>query len=254
MTANIADLVKLATEYEHLLPAMPAENPALTEPIATLVDQTLLKPEKTTAELESWLKECRNYPFPCVAIHPVFIPTAVKILAGSGVGIDGTVGFPFGATPTAMKVAETKYYLSIGATEIDMVIPFGRLKGGEYQAVLDDIVAVVEEAKKAKALTKAIIETCYLTRFEKIMACLLTEASGAAYVKTTTGFGPGKATFEDVELMRRVVGPNFGVKAAGGMNNLADARRMLAAGANRLGSSLGMQMAREEQAEKSSQV
>ena len=157
------------------------------------------------------------------------------------------VGFPLGAVPTATRVFEAQRAITEGATEIDMVLPVGLLKGGDVEAVLEDITTVAQAVHSSGVLLKVIIETCLLTRDEKIMACLLAKEAGADFVKTSTGFSTGGATVQDVELMRRVAGSPcvMGVKASGGVRSLADARAMLAAGANRLGTSSGVKIMTE---------
>ena len=150
-----------------------------------------------------------------------------------------------GATPPAVKAYETQQTIRDGATEIDMVINVGALKSRDYRAVSEDIASVVRTAHAGNALVKVIIEAALLTDEEKVIACQLSKAAGADYVKTSTGFGPGGATVEDVALMRRVVGPDLGVKAAGGVRNYADTQAMIAAGATRVGASAGVAIVSE---------
>jgi deoxyribose-phosphate aldolase len=184
--------------------------------------------------------EAIQYHFITVCVNSLYTHLAVEQCSGTGVGVCSVVGFPLGAVPTPVKCAETKGCLEQGAAEIDMVIPIGLMKAGLPGRVLEDIQAVAAVAHEGRARLKVILEMAYLTREEKILACLLSQAAGADYVKTSTGFGPSGATVEDVDLMRRVVGEQTGVKAAGGIRNLDQAVAMIRAGANRLGSSSGI--------------
>lgn len=168
-----------------------------------------------------------------------------QLLRDSGVETCTVIGFPLGANTEAVKVFETWDAVDMGATEIDMVINIGALKAKNYAAVLDDIAAVTEAAHEGGAIVKVIIEAALLTDEEKIIACQLSQAAGADFVKTSTGFGPGGATVEDVALMRQTVGPDLGVKAAGGIRNLQDAQAMIAAGATRIGASAGVAIVEE---------
>ncbi len=223
-----------------LPPLVLPDNHPGSRPMASWIDHTLLKPEAKPAQIVQLCEEARAYEFYSVCINPLYVGLASQALAGSAVQVCTVVGFPLGATPTRVKVCETRACLEQGAREIDMVIPVGLLRAGEYEAVLEDIQAVVEAAHAMSALVKVILEMALLNFKEKIAGCLLSQAAGAEFVKTSTGFGPGGATLADVELMRRVVGPSMGVKAAGGVRSLADARAMLACGATRLGSSAGV--------------
>ena len=204
-------------------------------PIARRIDHTLLKPDATRAELVKLCEEARKYGFASVCVNTTWVPLCVELLKGSQVMTICVVGFPLGAATTRAKAAETREAIAMGAAEIDMVVNIGRLKGGEHDAVYDDIRAVVEAASGRPV--KVILETHLLTREQKITACALSKAAGAAFVKTSTGFSGGGATEDDIRLMRSVVGPDMGVKASGGVRSTADAERMIAAGANRLGAS-----------------
>ena len=170
----------------------------------------------------------------------VFVPQAVELLAGSGVAVCTVVGFPLGASLTAAKVAEATAALELGATEIDMVLAIGLLKSGQYESVYDDVAAVAAACHAQNGLLKVIIETCLLTDEEKIIACVLSKAAGADFVKTSTGFSTGGATVHDVALMRAAVGPTLGVKASGGVRTFADAQQIVQAGATRIGASAGV--------------
>lgn len=203
--------------------------------IARLIDHTLLKPDATRAELVKLCEEARTHRFASVCINTTWVTLAVELLKGSGVMTICVVGFPLGAATSRAKAAETREAIQNGAAEIDMVVNLGLLKGGDHDAVYDDIRAVVDAAQGRPV--KVILETHLLTREQKIAACALSKAAGAAFVKTSTGFSGGGATSEDIALMRSVVGPDMGVKASGGVRTADDARKMVAAGANRLGAS-----------------
>lgn len=240
---TIDEILRLADQYEHALPPMP-ELPAAAA-LERLIDHTILKADALPIQVERLCEEARAHHFAAVCVNSVYVPLTARLLAGSDTAVCTVVGFPLGASLTAAKVAETHAAAEAGAVEIDMVIPVGLLKGEEYAAVLEDIRAVVAAAHAHGALVKVILENCYLNRREKIIACLLCKEAGAEFVKTSTGFGPTGATAEDVQLMRRVVGAKLGVKAAGGVRSLADARAMLAAGATRLGTSSGVRLIQE---------
>ncbi|MBP6802924.1 MAG: deoxyribose-phosphate aldolase, partial [Chloroflexi bacterium] len=178
-------------------------------------------------------------------VNPTHVALVAEKLAGSPVKVCSVVGFPLGATTTAAKVAETQQALADGAHEIDMVVDIGALKDGRFPQVQQDIAAVAAAAHAGQAHLKVIIETCYLSDEEKETACRLSLAAGADFVKTSTGFGRGGATEADVALMRGVVGQALGVKASGGVRNLADALAMVRAGANRIGASSGVAIMQE---------
>jgi deoxyribose-phosphate aldolase len=251
MNRNFSELLALASDYEKNLPdlELPEGHPD-QRPVAAWIDHTLLKPEATPEQIEKLCDEARQYQFASVCINPVYVPLAHRLLAGSPVLVCTVVGFPLGATLTGAKVEETRLAILAGAQEIDMVIAVGLLKGAQYAAVAEDIQRVVETAHREGAVVKVIQEMALLTRYEKIVGCLISKMEGADFVKTSTGFGPGGATVEDVELMRRVVGPRMGVKAAGGVRSLADAQAMLRVGATRLGSSSGAKIVQEAEAVK----
>lgn len=220
-----------------------SENKALLtgEQLAKMIDHTLLKPESTKEEIEILCAEAKEYNFATVCINPSYVSTAVAALKGSDVGITTVIGFPLGATTTFTKVEETKDAIKAGATEVDMVINIGLLKSKDYDAVQQDITDVVSAAN-GQAVVKVIIETGLLTDEEKVEACKLSKAAGADFVKTSTGFGPGSATPEDIALMRKTVGPEMGVKASGGVRDTESAQKMIAAGATRLGASSGKEI------------
>lgn len=206
--------------------------------MAPMIDQTLLKPEATNAQVVSLCREACVYGFASVCINPVFIKAAVEVLAGSAVKPCTVIGFPTGAVTTRTKQGEAGEAVVSGAMELDMVICVGHLKERNFAYVLSDIKAVVSEA--GGCCVKVILETCLLTDDEKVTACELVVDAGAQFVKTSTGLAGGGATVEDVRLMRRIVGPSFGVKASGGIRTLQDALTMRSAGANRIGTSAGV--------------
>jgi deoxyribose-phosphate aldolase len=210
--------------------------------VAAAIDHTLLKPEATRADIVKLCREARQYGFASVCVNPCWVPLAHSELSGSVVKVCTVVGFPLGATTTAGKVAEAEAALRAGAREIDMVLHIGALRGGEHDAVKLDIDAVVRVCHEAGALVKVILEAALLDDDQKAAGCTLAKMAGADFVKTSTGFGPGGATAHDVALMRRVVGPEMGVKAAGGIRNIDDLRRMTAAGATRIGASASVRI------------
>ena len=208
--------------------------------LAGLIDHTLLKPDATAAQVRQVCAEARQYHFRSVCVNPIFAALVRRELAGSEVTTCSVIAFPFGATTTVAKAAEARQAVADGAGEIDMVIAIGALKAGEHDYVRRDI-AEVKQACGASVL-KVIIETCLLTDEEKVQACLLAKAAGADFVKTSTGYGGGGATVEDIALMRRTVGPTMGVKASGGIKTFAQALAMVQAGATRIGASSGVAM------------
>lgn len=217
----------------------------VSQEIAHLIDHTLLKPDASQDQIAQLCYEARTHEFASVCINPTHVRLCAQLLKGSRVKVCTVVGFPLGATPATVKAYETQQAIRDGATEIDMVINIGALKSRDYRVVLEDIGAVVGAAHAGNALVKVIIEAALLTDEEKIIASQLAKSAGAEFVKTSTGFGPGGATAQDVALMRRVVGPDIGVKAAGGVRSLADAQAMIAAGATRIGASAGIRIVKE---------
>ncbi|WP_419516900.1 deoxyribose-phosphate aldolase [Megamonas funiformis] len=208
---------------------------------AKMIDHTLLKTDAQKKDLDKLLLEAKKYNFMSVCVSPIWVKYAAEQLKDTNVKVCTVIGFPQGATPTEVKVFETKNAIENGATEVDMVIPVGVLKDKDYIAVENDIRAVVE-ATKSKALTKVIIETCLLTDEEKIMACKLSKSAGADFVKTSTGFSTAGATVKDIRLMRETVGEQMGVKASGGVRSREDADAMIKAGATRIGTSNGVKI------------
>src|ERR1700736_2309318 len=211
--------------------------------LAGLIDHTLLRPEATRDQILRVCREALQYRFASVCVNPYWIGLVAKELAGSSVKACTVIGFPLGATLTEAKVAEATAALGEGAQEIDMVLNVGALRGGEHEAVQRDIQAVVETCHRAGAIVKVILETALLDDEQKRTACLIAKEAGADFVKTSTGFGPGGATVEDVALMRAVVGPTMGVKASGGIRTADDVRNMIAAGATRIGTSASVKIA-----------
>ncbi len=215
--------------------------------VAHFIDHTLLKPEATTQQISQLCHEALLYNFASVCVNPTHVKLAAQLLKNSEVKVCTVVGFPLGATSLQAKVSETEQALNDGATEIDMVINIGALKGKDNLMVEQDIAGVAQAAHKRGSLCKVIIETALLSTEEKVRACQLAKRAGADFVKTSTGFSSGGATIEDVALMRQTVGPVVGVKASGGIKTLSDAQNMVAAGATRLGASAGVKIIQEAQ-------
>ncbi len=213
--------------------------------LAPAIDHTILKPDATQDQIAQLCFEARTYGFASVCVNPAQVKLCAELLKGSGIPVCTVVGFPLGATSTEVKVFEAQEAIRDGATELDMVINVGALKSREYELVEQDIASITRACHAGNAILKVIIEAALLTDEEKVAACQLAKVAGADFVKTSTGFGPGGATAEDVALMRRVVGPSMGVKAAGGIRSHADARKMLAAGASRIGASASVKIIQE---------
>ncbi|MBI4925431.1 MAG: deoxyribose-phosphate aldolase [Bdellovibrio sp.] len=203
--------------------------------LAAFIDHTLLKPGATKEEILKICTEAKTYGFTTVCVNSTYIKLVTDVLKGSKTKPITVVGFPLGTASSASKVCEAKEALLAGAQEIDMVLNISALKGKDYSLVLNDIRQVVETVRPVSV--KVILETASLTKNEKIIGCALAKAAGAHFVKTSTGFGGGGATIEDIKLMREVVGPDMGVKASGGIKTYEDAIKMIEAGANRLGTS-----------------
>ena len=241
---NIKVLIDQAISKQEHLPKKVSYSIPNGNDIAGWIDHTLLKPQATMNEIKQVCQEAREYHFASVAINPIFTPLAVHELDSSNVRVCNPIGFPFGGDLTKAKIAESKAAIDAGADELDMVLAIGLLKSGCYESVYDDIASVVETCHEYKVLAKVILENCYLNHFEKIIACLLAKEAKADFVKTSTGFGPSGATIEDVSLMRSVVGEpeEMGVKAAGGIHTWTDVKNLIEAGANRIGTSTGVQI------------
>ncbi|MFH0953529.1 MAG: deoxyribose-phosphate aldolase [Verrucomicrobiota bacterium] len=216
-----------------------------------MIDHTLLKPEASKADIEKLCGEARQFNFYSVCVNPANVIQAVSLLRGTPVKICCVVGFPLGAQAPEIKALEARRALREGAREIDMVINLGALKSKDDVMVLRDIRGVVEACREGRGLCKVILETALLTNEEKVRACELSMKANADYVKTSTGFGPGGATAEDIALMSRTVAPKkLGVKASGGVRTYADAMKMIRAGATRIGSSNSVKILEEAKAAK----
>lgn len=211
----------------------------MSKELAKYIDHTQLKPDTTVEKINKVIQEARDYEFASVCINPHWVAHCYDLLKNTPVKVCTVIGFPLGATSTESKVFETKQAIKDGATEVDMVINVGELKANNDEFVEQDIEAVVQAAK-GNALTKVIIETSLLTEDEKIRACKLAKEANADFVKTSTGFSGGGATVEDIQLMRQTVGPEMGVKASGGVRDLASTKAMIKAGATRIGASAGI--------------
>ena len=210
------------------------------EELASYIDHTLLKPEASREQIRAVCEEAKQYHFASVCVNPCWVPLIAEELKGSGVSVCCVIGFPLGASLSSVKAFEAREAVAAGAQEIDMVINIGAVKSGDWELVREDIAAV--NAAKGTAKLKVIIETCLLTDEEKVRVCQIAKEVGADFVKTSTGFSTGGATVHDVELMRKTVGPEMGVKASGGIRTLADALAMIEAGASRLGASAGVKI------------
>jgi deoxyribose-phosphate aldolase len=220
--------------------------------VAGMIDHTLLKPDATRREIETLCQEAAQYEFASVCVNPIWVALCARLLQGSRVKVCSVVGFPLGATTADVKHYETRRAIFDGACEIDMVINVGALKSGDLRVAERDIEAVTMPCREAGTVSKVIIEAALLTDEEKITACTLAKAAGADFVKTSTGFGPGGATAHDVALMRRVVGHEMGVKAAGGVRDLEGLKAMVAAGATRIGASAGVRIVQESRGQQPS--
>jgi deoxyribose-phosphate aldolase len=210
--------------------------------LAKMIDHTLLKPDATQEQIAQLCYEARKYGFASVCVNPTWVELCAQLLKGSPVKVCTVIGFPLGATAPEVKAFETQTALRQGASEIDMVINIGALKARDLELVAKDIRGVVTAAHAEGAIVKVIIEAVLLTDEEKTIACLLSKEAGADFVKTSTGFASGGATVHDVELMRKTVGPEMGVKAAGGVRTYEDAENMIKAGATRIGASAGVKI------------
>jgi deoxyribose-phosphate aldolase len=213
--------------------------------VAGMIDHTLLKPDATRTDIEKLCREAAEFHFATVCVNPTWVVTCAALLRGTGVGVCSVVGFPLGATTADVKHYETRRAIFDGASEIDMVINIGALKSGNLDVVERDIQAVVSPCREADVVSKVIIEAALLTDDEKITASALSKAAGADFVKTSTGFASGGATAADVALMRRVVGADMGIKAAGGVRDYEGLKALVAAGATRVGASAGVKIVQE---------
>ena len=210
--------------------------------VSKMIDHTLLKPDASQDQIAQLCYEARKYGFAAVCVNPSYVKLCSELLKGTPVHVCTVVGFPLGATPPEVKAYEAQQAIDDGATEVDMVINIGALKSKDYALVERDMASVARTCHAGGALLKVIIEAALLSDEEKVIASQLAKAAGADYVKTSTGFGPGGATVHDVALMRRAVGPEMGIKAAGGIKDFEDAQAMVAAGATRIGASAGIKI------------
>ncbi len=217
--------------------------------IARMIDHTLLKPDASAAEIAQLCREAREYHFASVCVNSAYVPLCADLLKGSDVAVCTVVGFPLGASPAEVKAYEAQLAIQNGANEIDMVMNIGALKSRDVRALHHDIAAVVAASHAHNVICKVILETSKLNDEEKVIACQVAKVAGADFVKTSTGFGGGGATAGDIALMRKVVGPNIGVKASGGVRNYADAQAMVQAGATRIGASAGVAIVKAERGE-----
>lgn len=213
--------------------------------VAAMIDHTLLRPDATRQDIETLCREAAEYRFASVCVNPTWVAACARLLQGSGVRVCSVVGFPLGATSPDTKGYETRRVVFDGAGEVDMVINIGALKSGDLRLVERDIEAVTGPCREAGVVSKVIIEAALLTDEEKVTASTLAKAAGADFVKTSTGFASGGATAADVALMRRVVGDEMGVKAAGGVRDLDGLKAMVAAGATRIGASAGVRIVQQ---------
>jgi len=218
--------------------------------ISRMIDHTLLKPEATREQLEALCAEARDHGFATVCVNPTWVRLCSELLRGFETRVCTVVGFPLGATTTDVKAYEAARTIEDGATELDMVMNVGALRSRDYAHVERDIAAVVEVGRRGGAIVKVIIEAALLDDDEKVKACVVAKAACADFVKTSTGFGPGGATVADIALMRRVVGPEMGVKAAGGVRDLKSAQALIDAGADRIGASVGVKIVQESRGQK----
>ncbi|HEX3375753.1 MAG TPA: deoxyribose-phosphate aldolase [Candidatus Acidoferrales bacterium] len=209
---------------------------------ASLIDHTLLKPDASREDIRKLCEEAVRFGFACVCINPWNVPLAVELVRGTKVKVCTVIGFPLGATLSRVKIYEAEEAIKLGAQEVDMVINIGALKSGQDDMVQSDIRGVVEAAHRGGAICKVIFETSLLTVEEKVRAALASKRAGADFVKTSTGFSTGGATAEDVAIMRAIVGSEIGVKASGGVRTFDDLKKMVCAGATRIGASASVKI------------
>ena len=225
-----------------IIPMKPIVTVAGLAGIARLIDHTLLKPEASRDEIRKLCEEAARFGFASVCINPWYVPLAAELLRGTSVKVCTVVGFPLGATLPQVKIHEAEESIKLGAQEIDMVINIGALKSGQDDVVECDIRGVVEASHRGGAICKVILETALLTVEEKVRGSIACKRAGADFVKTSTGFSTAGATAEDVALMRAVVGSEMGVKAAGGVRSFEDLKKMVCAGATRIGTSASVKI------------
>lgn len=214
--------------------------------IARMIDHTLLKPDATLEQIATLCDEARDHHFASVCVNPTYVRTCAELLKDAeDVAVCTVIGFPLGANTPEVKAYEALQAVADGATEVDMVINVSAIKSKNWVLVREDVTRVVNAAHAGGAICKVILETALITDDEKVKACQICRDAGADFVKTSTGFGPGGATIEDIRLMRQTVGPDMGVKASGGVRSYEDARQMIAAGATRIGASAGIRIVQE---------
>jgi deoxyribose-phosphate aldolase len=218
---------------------------SVPEDLAKLIDHTLLRPEATYADIDKLCDEAKRYGFASVCVNPMHVKRCAARLRGASSVVCTVIGFPLGATPSSVKVLEARQALRDGAREVDMVLAIGALKSGDHRYVYDDIRIVAEAAHEGRAILKVILETALLTDEEKVAACVAAKRARADFVKTSTGFSKGGATVHDVALMAKAVDHQLGVKASGGVGSVDDARKMIEAGATRIGASVGVKILQE---------
>jgi deoxyribose-phosphate aldolase len=218
---------------------------AVPDDLARLIDHTLLRPEATYADIDRLCDEAKKYGFASVCVNPMHARRCADRLRGASSVVCTVIGFPLGATPPEIKALEARRAIRDGAREVDMVLAIGALKSGDHRYVYDDIRLVAEAAHEGRALLKVILETALLTDEEKVAACVAAKRARADFVKTSTGFSKGGATAHDVALMAKAVDHALGVKASGGVGSAADARKMIEAGATRIGASVGVKIVQE---------
>ncbi|MBG0788489.1 MAG: deoxyribose-phosphate aldolase [Anaerolineaceae bacterium] len=243
---SISQLLDIARKYNQELPPLPCA-PVLNPPLSKYLDCAVHDPAATPERIIQLCEDAKAYHYATVFVNPLFTTLVKETLGDSGVHTGTIAGFPLGAFPTEIKVTEAKKYLDMGADEIDMVMNVGMLKAGEYDFILEEVHQMAETVHAQGGLMKVILETCLLEKEEKIISCLICKEAGANFVKTSTGFSKSGATIEDIDLMRRVVGPQsvMGVKAAGGVHTLAETLALIEAGANRLGTRMAKEILEE---------
>lgn len=237
------------SKYEQSI--VKTDNKIAVKNLSGMIDHTLLKPDATTSEIKQLCEEAIQYRFASVCVNPSYVEYCFNLIKSSTVKVCTVIGFPLGATTTQSKFLEAEEAVKNGAEELDMVINIGKLKDKDYEYVFNDIKVIADLSKKHLCTSKVIIETCLLSDEEKIIACLLSKAAGANFVKTSTGFSKGGATVHDVTLMKFVVGDRLQVKASGGVRSYEDAIAMVNAGATRLGASAGVKIIAGQNSESS---
>lgn len=213
--------------------------------LAAVLDHTLLKPEATQDQVETICKEAAEFGFACAMVNPYWVPLAASALKGTGVPVGVVIGFPLGASLVESKLDEAERVMKLGAHDVDMVLNVGALKSGDFDTVRKDVEGVCQRVHSMGGIVKVILETCLLSFEEKLRASEICVAAGAEFIKTSTGFSTGGATVDDIQLMRSVAGVRAGVKASGGIRTLEDTRKMLEAGATRIGASASVRIVHE---------